>query len=64
MSKEQIKIRRSWLINPDTKIEESKKTKQKFREEKDEDWGKYTGFINEDDLKELEDEKDNEDDNY
>ena len=60
MSKEQIKIRRSWLIDPSSKVEESKKTKQKFREQEEEDWGKYTGFVSEEDLQELEEEKDEE----
>ena len=56
--KEQIKIRKQWLINPETKVEPSKKFKQKFQDDEDQDWSKYTGFVDKDKLKELEDLED------
>lgn len=59
MSKEQIKIRKQWLINPETQIQQSKKIKQKFQDEEEQDWKKYTGFV---DKKNLEDMKNEEDD--
>ena len=56
--KELIKIRKSWFLNPSTKIEEGQKFKQKFREDKDKDWEKLTGYIDDEDLKDFEEEKD------
>lgn len=54
--KNQIKIRRSWLIDPSTKVENSKKDKQKFQEE--EDFRNYLGKITPDDLDDLEEQED------
>jgi hypothetical protein len=43
--KNQIKIRKKWLINSDTKIETSKKIKQRFQEDdNEEDWKQYEGI--------------------
>lgn len=55
--KEQIKIRKRWLINPASQIEIDKKTKQRFNREEDRDWNKYTGNISREDLEALENEE-------
>jgi len=52
--KELIKVRKSWLLHPATKIEQSKKIKQRFQEENEKNWNKYTGNINRQDLEEIE----------
>jgi hypothetical protein len=56
--KEQIKIRKSWLLDPSTKIEPSNKIKQKFKEEKKQNWNKLTGYIKDEDLEYFEDKED------
>ena len=43
--KEQIKIRRKWLIDPDTKVETSKKFKQRYQDEEEQDWKQYQGLV-------------------
>jgi len=59
--KEQIKIRKSWLINPETQVQPNKKIKQRFKDE-DQDWNKYTGYVDENDLEELEQLEDDKED--
>lgn len=54
--KEQIKIRKQWLLDPSTKIQESKKDKERFKEE-DDDWKNLTGYIDKDDLEKFEEEE-------
>ena len=58
--KEQIKIRRSWLLDPSTKVQESKKDKQRFQED-DNDWQNLTGYIDKEDLEDFEDKEDDKD---
>jgi len=53
--KEQIKIRKRWLIDPTTRIEPSKK--QKFQEE-DDDFRNYLGNITSDEVEEMEEQED------
>jgi len=53
--KELIKIRKKWLLDPSTKIEQTKKDKQKYKQEEDKDWKNLTGYIDQEDLQELED---------
>jgi len=56
--KELIKVRKQWLINPQTQIQQSKKIKQKFQEEDEQDLQKYTGSISREDLEEIEEMED------
>ena len=56
--KELIKVRKQWLINPQTQVHQSKKIKQRFEEESEQDWNKYTGHIEKKDLEELEEIED------
>jgi len=49
--KEQIKMRKQWLINPETQVH---KPKQKSRHE-GQNLNRYLGSINDEDLEELED---------
>ena len=53
--KELIKVRKKWLLHPATKIEQSKKIKQRFQKENDQNLNQYTGNINQEYLDELED---------
>ena len=56
--KDQIKIRKRWLINPETKVETSKKDKQRFQEK--DDFRKYLGPVNSDELDEMEEDMEEE----
>jgi len=53
--KDQIKIRKRWLIDPSTKVEPSKKIKQRFQEEKD-DFREYLGEFTREELEKIEEE--------
>jgi len=58
--KELVKIRKQWLLDPTTKIHQSKKIKQRFQMKQNYNSQKYVGSVDEDYLnaiQEIDDDK-------
>lgn len=55
MSKDRIKIRKRWLIDPSTKVEPNKK--REMQEEEDDDFRQYLGNTSSAEIEQMEEEE-------